>query len=77
MAINNPVGRPTVLNIRTLLRLTDALKNNYNVADSCKWAGISRNTYYRHLNNDMVFEARVNYAIECRNKVSFNFDTVL
>jgi len=77
MAISKPVGTPTVLKIRTLLRLTDALKNNYNITDSCKRAGISRNTYYRHLKNDMAFEARVDYAVECRNKVSFNFDTIL
>lgn len=75
--MNRPVGRPTVLNIRTLLKLTDALRNNYSVTDSCKWAGISTNTYYRHLNNDLAFAARVNHAIGCRNKVSFNFDIVL
>lgn len=75
MAIRNSVGRPTKLDIRTLLRLTDALRNNYNITDSCKWAGISRTLYYRHLNEDMAFAARVNYAIECRNKVSFNFVT--
>ena len=76
MAINKPVGRHTVLNSRTLLKLTNALRNNYNVTDSCKWAGISRNTFYRHMDNDMAFEARINYAIECRDKVSFNFDTI-
>ena len=74
--MNKAVGRPTVLNIRTLLKLTDALRNNYTVTDSCKWAGISTNTYYRHLNSDMAFAARVNYAIESRNKVLFNFDTI-
>lgn len=77
MAMGRAVGRPTKLNIRTLLKLTDALRNNYSITDSCKWAGISTNTYYRHLNNDMAFEARVNYAIELRNKVPFNFDIVL
>jgi len=77
MPYKNDVGRPTKLNIRTMLKLTDALRNNYSVTDSCKWAGISTNTYYRHLNNDVVFAARVNYAIESRNKVSFNFDVVL
>jgi hypothetical protein len=77
MAMNNPVGRPTKLNIKTLLKLTDSLRNNYNITDSCKWAGISTNTFYRHMNTDMAFAARVNYAIECRTKVSFNFDTVL
>lgn len=77
MTYRRVLGRPTKLNIRTLLKLTDALRNNYNVTDSCKWAGISTNTYYRHLNNDMVFTARVNHAIESRNEVSFNFDIVL
>jgi len=77
MAYKKSVGRPTKINIRTLLRLTDALRNNYNITDSCAWAGISTNTYYRHLHTDRAFEARVNYAIESRNKVSFNFDTIL
>lgn len=76
MIFTNNVGRPTVMTIRTMLKLTDALKNNYNVTDACKWAGISRDTYYRHLNNDIGFAARVNYAIECRDKVSFDFRTL-
>ncbi len=76
MTYGRGVGRPTVLNIRTLLKLTEALRNNYNVTDSCKWAGISRNTYYRHMNDDMAFAARVNYAIDCRDKVSFDFGTI-
>lgn len=75
MATNKAVGRPTKLNIRTLIKLADALQNNYNVTDACKWAGISRNTYYRHMNDNMAFAAKMNHAIESRNKVSFNFRT--
>jgi hypothetical protein len=72
---SNPVGRPTKINIRTMVKLADALKNNYSVTDACRWAKISRVTYYRHMNNDPAFAAKMTYAIECRNKVSFNFVT--
>jgi len=75
MLFNNPVGRPTVINIRTMVKLADALKNNYSVTDACKWAKISRVTYYRHMNNDPAFAAKMTYAMECRSKVSFNFVT--
>lgn len=76
MLFKKPVGRPTKLDIRTANKLADALQNNYSIADACKWAGISKDTYYRHMNNDMAFAAKMNYAIERRNKVSFNFRTV-
>lgn len=76
MVINTSVGRHTKLNIRTLVRLADALKNNYNVTDACAWAKISRDTFYRHMNNDPAFAAKMNYAIQSRNKVSFNFRTL-
>lgn len=75
MIFNNPAGRPTKINIRTTVKLADALQNNYSVTDSCKWAKISRNTFYRHMNNNMAFAAKMNYAIECRDRVSFNFRT--
>ncbi len=75
MLFNNPVGRPTKMNITTMVKLADALKNNYNVTDACKWAKVGRTTYYRHMNNNVVFATKMNYAIECRDKVSFNFGT--
>lgn len=75
MLFSKPVGRPTVMNISTMVKLADALKNNYSVTDACKWARIGRTTYYRHMNNNDVFATKMNYAIECRNKVSLNFGT--
>lgn len=75
MAIKNSVGRPTKIDIRTTFKLADALRNNYNVTDSCKWARVGRTTYYRHMNNNPAFAAKMNYAIESRNRVSFNFGT--
>jgi ACT domain-containing protein len=76
MIFNRPVGRPTVIDIRTSLKLADALRNNYNITDACKWAGISKSTFYKHMNDDMAFAAKMNYAMESRNKVSFNFRTL-
>lgn len=70
------VGRPTKMNIRTMVRLADALKNNYSVADACKWARVGRTTFYRHMNNNEVFATKMNYAIEYRDKVSFDFGTL-
>lgn len=72
---SNPVGRPTKMNIRTMVKLADALKNNYSVTDACKWAKIGRSSFYRHMNNNVVFATKMNHAIECRDKVSFNFGT--
>lgn len=69
------VGRPTKMNISIMAKLADALKNNYTVGDACKWARIGRTTFYRHMNNNEVFATKMNYAIECRDKVSFNFGT--
>ncbi len=63
------------MSIGTLIKLADALQHNYSVSDACKWAKISRDTYYRHMNEDPGFAAKMNYAKECRNKVSFDFRT--
>lgn len=76
MAYRKSVGRPTKISIGTMVKLADALKNNYSVSDACKWARIGRTTYYRHMDNNVVFATKMNYAIECRDKVSFNFGTL-
>lgn len=76
MTYTKSVGRPTKISIGTMLKLADALKNNYSVSDACKWAKVGRTTYYRHMNNNVVFATKMNHAIECRDKVSFNFGTL-
>lgn len=75
MTYTKGVGRPTKISIGTMVKLADALKNNYSVSDACKWAKVGRTTYYRHMNNNVVFATKMNDAIECRDKVSFNFGT--
>ncbi len=75
MTYRKGVGRPVKMTIGRMEMIADALKNNYGVADACAWAGVSKDTYYRHMRTNVVFSARMNYAIECRDKVSFNFRT--
>ena len=75
MAYRKSVGRPTKISIGIMAKLAEALKNNYSVTDACKWAKVGRTTYYRHMNSNEVFATKMNYAIECRDKVSFNFGT--
>lgn len=60
MTYSNGVGRPTKINISTMVKLADALKNNYSVVDACKWAKVGRTTYYRHMNNNDVFATKMN-----------------
>ncbi len=76
MAIKNSVGRPTKMDIRTLVKSADALRNNYTVTMLVSGRKYQEDTYYCHMNDDMGFAAKMNYAVECRNKVSFNFRTI-
>ena len=60
MISKNAVGRPTEMTIRKMDRIADALKNNYSVTDSCEWAGISKDTYYRYMRNNVIFSNKMN-----------------
>lgn len=75
MDIKKAVGRPTKINMRTVIKLADAIAHNTNITDSCRFVGISRTSYYRHLNNNPVFAEKMSTAMINRNKVVFNFVT--
>jgi pyruvate/oxaloacetate carboxyltransferase len=75
MEIRKDVGRPTKMTIRRMDRIADAIKNNCGVADACVWGGVSKDTYYRYMNNNVVFSNTMKNAIKSRNTVSFNFRT--
>lgn len=76
MTYKKDVGRPTKMTIRRMDRIADALRNNYSVTDSGAWAGISKDTYYRHMRNNEIFSNNMKSAIESRNKVSLDFRTM-
>ena len=74
MEIKKAVGRKPIVTYKTMLRLADAIQHNSTVGEACRWAGISRNTYYSYLNNE-VFAEKIAIAKENQNKVVFSFST--
>ncbi len=44
--IKKSVGRPPELTYKTMLKLADAIQHNSTITEACRYAGISRNTYY-------------------------------
>lgn len=75
MEIKNAVGRPPKLNFKIVNKLSDSISHNYNISDSCKFAKISRSSYYYYLNNNSVFADEMKLARSNQSKVSFNFRT--
>ena len=75
MAIKKAVGRPTKVTMRTVIKLADLIQHNYNISDACRYSGISRETYYRYLNNEAVFAQTMAVAHANQNKVVWNFMT--
>jgi len=75
MTANNSAGRPPKVNYKIILKLADAIQHNANITDACRYAGISRDTFYRHLNNE-VFAEKMAIAKENQNKLVMSFLTV-
>lgn len=76
MTIKNAVGRPPKMNFKVIYKITDSISHNYSISDSCKYAGISRVTFYRHLSSNETFAKEIATAKEKQNRVNFNFVTV-
>ena len=62
MTYKNGIGRPSKVDQKTILRLSDAIQHSATVADACRYAGISRTTYYYHYNHEKVFAERMDTA---------------
>ena len=62
MTIKKSVGRPLKVDYKVVIKLADAIQHNANVTDACRYAGISRDTYYRHLNTEEVFAEKTRSA---------------
>lgn len=66
--IKKNVGRPLKVDYKIMGKLEDALRNRSTVSEACKYAGISRDTYYRYLITQDVFAFRMQSAR--KNKTS-------
>jgi len=74
MAAKKAIGRPLKVDYKIILKLADAIQHNENVTDACRYAGISRDTYYRHMNNE-VFAEKMTVAKDNQNKLVMSFLT--
>ena len=59
---NTKVGRPPKVDYRFMGKLEDALQHGTSISVACKYAGISRDTYYRYLKNETVFSGKMKTA---------------
>lgn len=76
MLYRDKVGRPSKVTWTVIVKLADSLQHNSTITEACRYAGISRDTYYRHLNkDDGVFAVKMQTAMNNRNKAIFSFLT--
>lgn len=69
MVNKNIIGRPLKVTYKVMGKLEDALQNGANVTEACNYADISRDTYYRYINNEDVFASRMKTARSKPNKI--------
>jgi hypothetical protein len=74
MEIKKAVGRKPKVTYKTMFRLADAIQHNATIAEACRYAGISRTTYFYYMKNE-VFAEKMQVAKENQNKVIFSFST--
>ena len=74
MEIKKANGRPPKVTYKTMLRLSDAIQHNSTIGEACRYAGISRSTYFLYMKNE-VFAEKMKSAKDNQNKVIFSFRT--
>ena len=60
---------------KVMLKIADALQHSATVSDACRYAKISRTTYYYHLNNEPIFAEAMNTAKANQYRVTFSLLT--
>ncbi len=74
MVYKRAEGRPSKVNYTVMMMLADSIQHNSTIGEACRYAGISRDTYYRHLSNK-VFAEKMEKAHSNQDKVVFSFLT--
>ena len=75
MTIRRSVGRPLKVDYKIIIKLADAIQHNANVTDACRYAGISRDTFYRHLSKPKIAEKNAT-AKNNQNTLEMSFRTI-
>lgn len=76
MTVKNAVGRPVKVDAKVITKLMAAIQTNSTIQDACRFAGISRQTYYHYLNSEEMFAEKMETAKNNRNKLMMSFLTV-
>jgi hypothetical protein len=76
MEIRKATGRKPKVTYTTMLRLADAIQHNSTIGEACRWAGISRTTFFYYIRTNEVFREKMDAAKENQNKVVFRFFTL-
>ena len=75
MTAKKAIGRPLKVDYKIIIKLADAIQHNSNITDACRYAGISRDTFYRHLNSEEVFAEKMATAKDNQSKLIMSFLT--
>lgn len=62
MTNKQAIGRPQKVNYTIMSRLEDALRSGASITEACAYAGISRDTFYRHFRTRQVFTNKMKLA---------------
>lgn len=62
MTNKKAIGRPNKVNYTVMSKLEDSLRSGASISEACEYAGISRDTFYRHFRNEKIFANKVNAA---------------
>lgn len=76
MKIQKAIGRPPKVTYTTMLRLEDSIQHNNTITEACRWAGISRTTFFYYMRNSEVFRCKMLAAKQRQNEVVFSFFTI-
>ena len=66
------VGRPAKVDYRTMTKIADALQHSATISDACRYADVSRETYYRYYRNEPTFAEAMDTARANQHKIVFS-----
>ena len=72
MTVKKAIGRPPKVDMKTMIKLADALQHSATVSDACRYANISRDSYYRYYRNEPVFADKMDTAKANQHQLVFS-----
>lgn len=76
MSIRKSVGRPHKVDYKIMIKLADSIQHNSTITEACRYAGISRDTFYRYQKAQPVFAEKIAIAKQNQNGVPMSFLTI-